>query len=205
MRKFDRHFELYFVCFVLWIAFLLFWFYAVVVLRGQSDKYLASPPDGVTIARKIYYRVVHSRRRLLPKFQPNRTRSFVLTACGIGRVRGFQKNGHRLPGEGQNGHRADSPPNCRKYGPIWRRKKCSSIMTTHRFTLPPSPRPNWSNWATNCYPIHHNLQIWPRVTSFCFQTGKSHSLDRNLRWMRSSSPPLRPILQTSRKRIFQTG
>jgi len=29
---------------------------------------------------------------------------------------------------------------------------------------------NWSNWATNCYPIHHILQIWPRVTSFCFQT-----------------------------------
>jgi len=26
-------------------------------LRGQSDKYLASSPDGVTIAREIYYRV----------------------------------------------------------------------------------------------------------------------------------------------------
>jgi len=52
------------------------------VLRGQSDKYLASPPDGVTIAREIYYRVVHSRRWLLSKFHPNRTRSFVLTACG---------------------------------------------------------------------------------------------------------------------------
>jgi len=64
-------------------------------IRGQSDKYLASPPDGVTIAREIYYRVVHSRRRLLSKFQPNRTRNFVLTACGIGRVRGFQKNGER--------------------------------------------------------------------------------------------------------------
>jgi len=61
---------------------------------------------------------------------------------------------------------ADSPPNCRKYGPIWRRKMCSSIMTTHRLTLPPSPRPNWSNWATDCYPIHHILQIWPRVTFF---------------------------------------
>jgi len=32
-------------------------------IRGQSDKYLASPPDGVTIAREIYYRVVHFRRR----------------------------------------------------------------------------------------------------------------------------------------------
>jgi len=37
--------------------------------------------------------------------------------------------------------------------------KGSSIMTTHRLKLPPSPRPNWSNWATNCYPIHHILQI----------------------------------------------
>jgi len=55
----------------------------------QSDKYLASPPDGVTFAREIYYRVVHSRRRLLSKFQPNRTLSFVLTACGLGRFRGF--------------------------------------------------------------------------------------------------------------------
>jgi len=58
-------------------------------LRGQSDKYLDSPPDGVTIAREIYYRVVHSRRRLLSKFQPNRTCSFVLTACGIARAREF--------------------------------------------------------------------------------------------------------------------
>jgi len=58
-------------------------------IRGPSDKYLASPSDGVTIAREINYRVVHFRRLLLSKFQPNRTRSFVLTACGIGRVRGF--------------------------------------------------------------------------------------------------------------------
>jgi len=39
-------------------------------------------------------------------------------------------------------------------------------------TLPPSARPNWSNWATNCYPIDHILQIWPRATSFCFQLEK---------------------------------
>ena len=52
------------------------------IVRGRPDKYLASPPDGATIARKIYYRVVHCHRRLLSKFQPNRTRSFVLTACG---------------------------------------------------------------------------------------------------------------------------
>ena len=64
-------------------------------LRGRSDKYLTSLPKGVTIAREIYSRVVHSRRRLLLKFQSNRTRSFVLTACRNGRVRGFYKNGRR--------------------------------------------------------------------------------------------------------------
>jgi len=32
-------------------------------IQGQSDKYLASPPDGVANAREIYYRVVHSCRR----------------------------------------------------------------------------------------------------------------------------------------------
>ena len=53
----------------------------------RSDKYLDSPPDGATIAREIYYHVVHCRRRLLPKFQPNRTRSFVLIACGLCRLR----------------------------------------------------------------------------------------------------------------------
>ena len=51
--------------------------------------YLASSPEIATIAREIYYRVVHSRRRLLSKFQSNRTRSFILTACGNGQVRGF--------------------------------------------------------------------------------------------------------------------
>ena len=53
----------------------------------RSDEYLASPPDGATTARKIYNRVVHCRRRLLAKFQPNRTRSFVSTACGNCRIR----------------------------------------------------------------------------------------------------------------------
>ena len=64
-------------------------------VRGRSKKYLASPPEGATIARDIYYRVVHSRKRLLSKCQSNRTRSFDLTACGNGRVRGFYKNGKR--------------------------------------------------------------------------------------------------------------
>ena len=64
-------------------------------IRGQSDKYLASPPEGATIARETYYRVVHSRSRLLSKFQSNRTRSLVLTACGNGRIRRVYKNGKR--------------------------------------------------------------------------------------------------------------
>ena len=61
----------------------------ITFIRGRSDKYLASSLEGVTIAIEICYRVVHYRRRLLSKFQSNRTRSFVLTACGNGRVRGF--------------------------------------------------------------------------------------------------------------------
>ena len=65
------------------------------LVRGRSDNNLASSPAGATIAREIYYRVVHSRRRLLSKFQSNWTRSSVLTACGNGRVRGFYKNGKR--------------------------------------------------------------------------------------------------------------
>ena len=65
-------------------------------IREQSDKCLTSSPEGATIATEIYYRVVHSRRRLLSKFKSNRTRSFVLTACGDGLVRGFYKNGKRV-------------------------------------------------------------------------------------------------------------
>ena len=63
------------------------------LIWGRSDKYLALPPGGATIAIETYYRVIHSRRRLLSKFQLNPTRSFVLTACGNGRLRGFNKNG----------------------------------------------------------------------------------------------------------------
>lgn len=47
---------------------------------GRSNSYLASLLDGPTIARDIYYHVVHFCTRLLSKSQPNRTRSFVLTA-----------------------------------------------------------------------------------------------------------------------------
>lgn len=32
------------------------------------------------------------------------------------------------------------------------------------------PRLNWSSWAMNYCPIHRILQIWPRATSFYFQT-----------------------------------
>ena len=64
-------------------------------IRGRSDKYLASLPESAIIAREICYRVVHSCRRLLSKFQSNRTCRFVLTACGNGRICGFFKNGKR--------------------------------------------------------------------------------------------------------------
>ena len=60
-------------------------------IRGWSDKYLTSPPEGATIAKEIYYRVVHSRKRLLSKCQSNRTCSFILTAYGNGPVRDFTK------------------------------------------------------------------------------------------------------------------
>ena len=36
-------------------------------MQRRSDKYVASPLESTTIAREIYYRVVHSRRRLLSK------------------------------------------------------------------------------------------------------------------------------------------
>ena len=48
-------------------------------IRERFDKYLASPPEDATIEREIYYRVVHSPRQLLSKFQSNPTRSFALT------------------------------------------------------------------------------------------------------------------------------
>ena len=65
------------------------------IIRGRFDKCLASPPEGATIAREICYRVVHSRRYFSSKFQLNRTRIFILTARGNGRVCGFYKNGKR--------------------------------------------------------------------------------------------------------------
>ena len=64
-------------------------------VRGRSDKYLTSPPEGATISREIHYRVVHSRRRLQSKFQSNWAPSFVLTAFGNGSVHGFYKNEKR--------------------------------------------------------------------------------------------------------------
>ena len=49
-------------------------------VRGRSDKYLTLPHEGATIASEIQYRVIHSRRLLLSKYQSNRARSFVLSA-----------------------------------------------------------------------------------------------------------------------------
>ena len=67
----------------------------VELVRGRFDKCLASPPEGAAIARDVLHRVVHSRGRLLSKFGSNRTRNFVLNACGNGRVRGFYKSEKR--------------------------------------------------------------------------------------------------------------
>ncbi len=58
-------------------------------VRGLSDKYLASPPDDVTIARRVYYRVEPSCRRLTSKLQSNQICGFVLTPCRSERVHGF--------------------------------------------------------------------------------------------------------------------
>lgn len=59
------------------------------LVRKASDlltynKCLVSPHDGATIAREVYFRVVLSHRLSLSKFQPNRARSFVSTACRTG-------------------------------------------------------------------------------------------------------------------------
>ncbi len=65
------------------------WHIRVIDIRGWSDKYLASPPDGVTIAKRVYYSVEPSCRRLISKFQSNRICGFVLTPCRSERVHGF--------------------------------------------------------------------------------------------------------------------
>ncbi len=63
--------------------------FSILYLRGWSDKYLSSPPDGVTIARRVCYRVEPSCRRLTSKFQSNRICGFVLTPCRSERVHRF--------------------------------------------------------------------------------------------------------------------
>lgn len=60
-------------------------------MTGRSDKYLAITSDDTTIAKNIYYRVKHSRRHILSKFQLDRSCSFVLTTCGRERVRILEK------------------------------------------------------------------------------------------------------------------
>lgn len=66
----------------------------------------------------------------------------------------------------------------------------------HRDNAPPSPRPSW---ATNYCSLH------ARATSIYFQTWKSQLPNTNLCQLRRSWLPQRPTLQTSRKRIYQTG
>lgn len=58
----------------------------------RAVRYVLSlTPYGANIAKAFYYRVVHSRRRLLSKFQLSQTCSFVLTARGSERVGGLWK------------------------------------------------------------------------------------------------------------------
>lgn len=51
-------------------------------MRG-SNKYLASQLDDGTTKKEIFSRLVYSRR-LLSKFQPNRTSRYVLNALKTG-------------------------------------------------------------------------------------------------------------------------
>ena len=60
----------------------------------------------------------------------------------------------------------------RKNGHIYRRKRCSSIMTMHHHIHHGKLNKNWVNWASNCFLIHHILQIWPLPTFSCFHLKK---------------------------------
>lgn len=53
----------------------------------NTDKYLASPPDDVSLAEEIYYRVEHSRRCQLSKFQSK----FGWTNFNVGRTSIFDE------------------------------------------------------------------------------------------------------------------
>ena len=53
----------------------------------------------------------------------------------------------------------------------------------HQLTPPPSPRPNWTNWASNCFPIHRILQIWPPATTGFLETSKRCSVVRDFAQM----------------------
>jgi len=65
---------------------------------------------------------------------------------------------------------ADSPPNCRKNGPLLAKKKVlfhHDIATAHTSAL---AKAKLVELGYELLRIHHILQIWPRVTSYCFQT-----------------------------------
>jgi len=96
--------------------------------------------ETVKFTRRRRQRLSHRPERWWPPFFGIHKVWSTSTTCR----RAKRSQGFTMPN-----YCADSPPNCRTYGRIWRTKKCSSIMTTHRLTLPLLPRPNWSNWATN--------------------------------------------------------
>jgi len=77
----------------------------------------------------------------------------------------YLEKGKRSQGCAMPNYWADSPPDCRKYGPIWRKK----VLFHH-----------------DNAPAHTPALAKAKLVEL-------------------SSPSQRPILQTSRKRIFQTG
>jgi len=80
---------------------------------------------------------------------------------------------HRLPGEGQKGHRAVL---CQIIGPIRRRiaENKAPKKVFHHDNAPVHPsalaKAKMVELGYDLLLIHKILQIWPRVTSFCFQT-----------------------------------
>lgn len=38
---------------------------SILYIRGRPNKYLASKPESIAIAKENYYHIIHTRRRLL--------------------------------------------------------------------------------------------------------------------------------------------
>ena len=118
---------------------------------------------------------------------------------------------HRLPGEGQNDHRALL---CRIIRPIRRR----IAEKTAPFGEEKSALSPWQRTGSHLRRRHgqiSRIRLRTAAPSTAFSRFgpvrllfdsklEIHSPGRNLSPMRRLSPPRRPTLQTSRKRVFQT-